>query len=129
MITPLNLVRPGPGAIALALLVLPLRLDDPAKKQGPIVVPLPGAEGGEDDPHVQMAKLFGKIERDLREIDRLLSNASAGESAAGAEEKTADAIAGIDDLLGDSERRSREVIAGIDKLFELADHAHEAGGT
>jgi hypothetical protein len=77
-----------------------------------------------------MARIFGEIEQDLREIDRLLSDACAGGSrAAGAEEKAKEAIAGIDQLLASSEKRSREVLEGIDKLFELADHAHEPGGT
>ncbi len=34
--------------------------------------------GGKEDPHQEMKRLFGKIERELREIDRLLSEASAG---------------------------------------------------
>jgi hypothetical protein len=130
MNTPMNLLRPGPGAFALALLVLPMRFDDPKKPQEDQHVPIPQLGGGEDDPHVQMAKVFVQIERDLREIDRMLSDASAGgKGAADAEKKAADAIAGIDELLANSERRSHAVLEGIDKLFELADHAHKGGGT
>lgn len=130
MKTPMNVLRPAPSALAFALLVLPMRFDDPKKPQGPQHVPIPMLEGGEDDPHVQMAKVFGQIERDLREIDRMLSDASAGGAAAAqAEKKAADAIAGIDELLANSERRSHAVLEGIDRLFELADHPHKAGGT
>ena len=126
----MNNIRPAPSALAFALLFFPMRLDDPAKPKLDLKVPLPTIEADEDDPHVQMAKVFVQIENDLREIDRLLSDASAGGAPAeDAAEKAEKAIAGIDELLAKSEKRSQAVLAGIDKLFELADHPHEAGGT
>lgn len=125
-----NDLHAAPSALAFALLLFPMRFDDPAKPKLDLKVPLPTIEAAEDDPHVEMAKIFGQIEQDLREIDRLLSDASAGGAPAeGAEEKAAKAIAGIDELLAKSEKRSQEVLAGIDKLFELADHPHSPGGT
>jgi len=132
MKTPMNASRPAPRILALALLALPLRFDDPAKPQGKPTLPIPviGGGGGENDPHVEMAKLFGKIELDLREIDKLLTDASAGGSPTSeAETRAAKAIAGIDELLKNSEQRSRDVVSGIDRLFELANHAHQPGGT
>jgi hypothetical protein len=126
----MNGFLPAPGAFAFALLLVPMRLDDPQKPKVDLKVPLPTMPSDEHDPHVEMARIFGEIEVDLREIDRLLSDASACNTpAAGAAEKAAKAIAGIDELLANSEKRSREVLAGIDKLFELADHEHSAGGT
>jgi hypothetical protein len=128
----MNALRHAPTALAFALLVLPLRADDPAKPKR-IDVPLPGAVGGEDDPHAQMAKVFVQIERDMREIDRLLSDASAGktpgQAGGAARRKAAEAIEGIDQLLRRSEQRSQEVVQGIDRLFELADHPHGEGAT
>ena len=131
MYTPMNALRPAPSAFALALLVFPMRLDDPKKPQGEQHLPIPTlGGGGEEDPHVQMAKVFVQIERDLRDIDRMLSDASAGgASASQAEAKGAAAIAGIDELLAKSERRSQAVLGEIDRLFELADHPHKGGGT
>ena len=117
-------------ALALGILALPLRADDPKRPQGRPDLPLPGVGEDTDDPHVEMARLIGKIESDLREIDRLLSEASAGGgSAARAGDKVTEAIAGIDELLAASERRGNSVVEAIDKLFELADHPHEPGGT
>ncbi|MFN0007445.1 MAG: hypothetical protein ACKVXR_06010 [Planctomycetota bacterium] len=130
MRTKMKDLRPAPSALAFALLLFPMRLDDPAKPKVDLKVPLPMVEHAADDPHAEMARIFGQIEQDLREIDRLLSDASAGgASAKGAEEKAAKAIAGIDELLAKSEKRSQAVLQGIDKLFELADHPHEPGGT
>ena len=131
MNTTMNSLQRAPGTFALALLVLPLRFDDPAKPQGKPTLPIPIVGGqGESDPHVEMAKLFGKIELDLRQIDKLLNDASAGgASTKEAEERAQQAIAGIDELLKSSEERSRAVVDGIDKLFELANHAHAPGGT
>lgn len=116
---------------ALALLALPLWADDPARPQGGRVhLPIQGADAGQDDPHKEIAKLFGKIEVELRHIDRLLSDASAGRAtAAEAEESAEKAIEGIDKILQKSEQSSRSVIEKIDKIFELANHTHGPGGT
>src|SRR5262245_43295990 len=126
----MNDPRPA-SAFALAVLAfLPARFDDPAKGQGKQTVPIPVLPGAEEDPHAQMAKVFVQIEHDLREIDRLLSDASTGESSTKeAAEKSAVAIAGIDELILNSEKKSQAVLDGIDKLFELANHSHQPGGT
>ena len=131
-------------AFVAALLFLPLRFDDPKRPQDvPVPVPGigpdvgPGAEGqaGHEDPHVEMKRLFGKIEKELREIDRLLSDASAGGAGrtgtgtGDASKKAADAIERMDELLKKSEERGKSVLAGIDRILELADHPHPPGST
>jgi hypothetical protein len=126
----MNDIRSTFGASALAALaLLTSRPDDPKHaepKQGqPIPIPLPGATGGEEDPHAEMRRLFGKIERDMREIDRLLADASSGRGAnasAQAQQKAKDAVAGIQNLLDTSEERGKSVLAGIDRILELARH-------
>lgn len=95
--------------------------------------PAPGpagtsAAGESDDPHVEMRRLMGRVERRLFEIDKLLSEA-------GASERGADAMAarGIDDASGTaalvrrSQDASRSVVHDIDRILELADHPHPPG--
>jgi hypothetical protein len=108
-----------------ALAILPARPDDPQHKPVPIPIPLPGETAQADDPHAEMRRLFGKIERDMREIDRLLADASAGGNAGAssqAKQKAADALQGIQKLLDNSEERGKSVVAGIDRILELAQH-------
>jgi hypothetical protein len=114
------------GAPALAALaILPARPDDPKHSQVPVPIPLPGVTPQGDDPHAEMRRLFGKIEHDMREIDRLLADASAGGNGnanSQAKKKAADAIQGIQKLLDNSEERGKSVVAGIDRILELAQH-------
>jgi len=57
----------------------------------------------------EMIELFGKVELRLRQIDKLLYDAAAAESApAGGE------------LLNRSRERGREVLEGIDRILEIA---------
>jgi len=67
--------------------------------------------GGQED---EMVALFAEVERRLREIDRMLYDASAGRPAEGAEES------GIDKLLRRSEEASKQVIEGIDRILQMA---------
>lgn len=114
------------GAPALAALaILPARPDDPKHTKVPLPIPLPGETAHGDDPHAEMKRLFGKIERDMREIDRLLADASAGgngNASSQAKKKAAEAIQGIQKLLDNSEERGKSVVAGIDRILELAEH-------
>ena len=108
-----------------AATVLPLRFDDPKHPHGEIPLPLPGASADANDPHAEMRRLFGKIERELRDIDRLLADASAGGSdgaSAEAKKKASDAVQGLKELLATSEERGKSVVAGIDRILELAQH-------
>ena len=116
------------------------RFDDPKPKQDS-PIPLPALEGNPNDPHVEMKKLFGKIERDLRQIDQLLADASAGpgaragagasskdaaaataKDAESAKAKSASAVEGLDKLLASSEERGKSVLESIDRILELAQH-------
>ncbi len=112
-------------ALFAAVAILPLRFDDPKHPHGEIPLPLPGASADANDPHAEMRKLFGKIERDLRDIDRLLADASAGGAdgaSAEAKKRAAVAVQGLKELLATSEERGKSVVAGIDRILELAQH-------
>ena len=107
------------------------------------------APDGKEDPHQEMKRLFGKIERELREIDRLLSEASAGprgakgtkapsespdaaaestsdDAVTDASKKASDAVSGMSELLKKSEDSGKTVLAEIDRILELAEHPHES---
>jgi hypothetical protein len=73
----------------------------------------------------EMRELFGKVERRLREIDRLLSDAGAGDTAALAGVKKA----GIDELLRTSQARQREVLEDIDRILVLARENQSRSGS
>jgi hypothetical protein len=95
---------------------------EPQKKDEhpPIVAPL---AGNADDPHQQMLKLIGEVELRLRQIDKLLTEASAAQrDASSPNVRTAE-------FVKRSQDEGRQVIEGIDKILELADHPHPAGGS
>jgi hypothetical protein len=69
-----------------------------------------------DRAQAEMRELFAKVERRLMEIDRLLSDAGAGDAPVPAGAKKS----GIDELLRNSQTREREVLEGIDRILELA---------
>jgi hypothetical protein len=119
------------NALAAALVFLPSPKDDPKHDPGHespgAPVPLPrldgGVGGGKEDPHQEMRRLFGKIEREMRQIDRLLADASAGGAQGGeAAAKTADVAEGIRRLLDTSRDQGKSVISEIDRILELARH-------
>jgi hypothetical protein len=62
----------------------------------------------------EMLRLFGQVERRMREIDRLLYDASAGRAPGKIEES------GIDKLLKRGRESSQQVLDDIDKILELA---------
>lgn len=74
------------------------------------------ALGPAGDPQAELVELFGKVENRLREIDRLLSDAGAGDARA------LDGVgaAGIDELLKKGRASSAEAVEGIDKILEIA---------
>lgn len=69
-----------------------------------------------DDPQRELVELFGKVETRLREIDRLLTDAGAGDTSALAKVGPA----GIDELLKKGQEESQATIRDIDKILELA---------
>lgn len=94
----------------------------------PIRITPPHAEGEEGDPHKEMERLMGEVERKMRRVNHLLEEASSGrpraERARGELKETIDAI---DELLRASEESSRAAVSGIDRILELADHPHSGG--
>ena len=130
--------RTAAGLAALALALAAPRAHA-QEEQGPAPAPEKPAqdEGGEDDAARQRAKeileghgqavagneaqkemieLFGKVERRLRKVDVLLSDAGAGDTS----RLSAVGAAGIEELLRDSASESRSAIAEIDKILEIA---------
>jgi len=92
-----------------------------AKPEGdhPVInVPIPQAA---NDPQQQMIKLFGEVELRLRQIDKLLSEAAAGQRGAQDATKPLDqAVAGIGALVQRTQEEGQAVVDAIDKLLELA---------
>ena len=73
-------------------------------------------ELGRDEAEAELIKLFGKVEKNLREIDRLLSDAGAGDTSA----LQKIGPSGIDDLLKKSQESGQQTAKDIDRLLELA---------
>jgi hypothetical protein len=92
------------------LLAAPFLIAVPARAQGPDIH-APG-----DPTQQQLIELFGKVETRLREIDRLLSDAGAGDTRA--LEKVGPA--GIDELLKQSRQNGEQALQDIDKILEIA---------
>ncbi len=73
-----------------------------------------------EDPHQEMERLFGRVERRQREIDEILGRAR---------EPSRGGSSDLARLLEDSQSRSHEVLKDIDRILELAGHSHPGGGT
>lgn len=71
--------------------------------------------GGMDELEAKMRELFGKVERRLREIDVLLSDASAGDTSKLTELREA----GIDDLLRASLKQGRQLQKEIQEIIDI----------
>jgi hypothetical protein len=84
-----------------------------AQDKGPTIGP-PAGPGG--DLQKELKELFGKVENRLREIDRLLSDAGAGDTTALAKVGPS----GIDELLKTSKQRGEEALKDIDRILEIA---------
>ena len=118
------------NTLLAATFFLALAADDPARSRiHPQVVPIGSASrAGQDDPHVEMKRIFGRVETQLREIDRLLSDASAGGAGTrAASDAVGKAVKGISDLIKGSQENGHSVVAGIDRILELANHPHPPG--
>jgi hypothetical protein len=91
-----------------------------------IHIPLPGAQ---DDLQQQMVKLFGEVETRLREIDKLLSEAAAGQRGAQDAQKPLEkAAAGIGALVQKTQDEGKAVVAAIDKILDLAQQQEQQQG-
>jgi hypothetical protein len=90
-------------------------------------------EAESDDPHEGMKRLMRRVEQRLFEIDKLLTNAGAGEGGsavidAAAHTKAApETITGPGALVRQSQDESRAAVRDIDRILELADHPHPPG--
>lgn len=71
---------------------------------------------GSQDPQERLRQLFAKVERELEDIDILLSDASAGDTSQLAELDNA----GIDDLLRNSVESGRQVQRDIEEIIDIA---------
>jgi hypothetical protein len=78
--------------------------------------PIPSGDTERDRAQKEIRELFDKVERRLREIDRLLSDAGAGDASALGQ----DLDSGMEGLLAGTRQRGREVVDGIDRILELA---------
>jgi len=80
-----------------------------------------------NDLHQQMLKLFGEVETRLRQIDKLLSEAAAGERGVQDAQKPLDeAAAGIGALVKRTQDEGKAVVEAIDKILELAQQEEES---
>jgi len=82
-----------------------------------------GSAGSPGGGQKEMLELFAKVERRLKEIDKLLFDASAGDVPTA---PVADA--GIDKLLEGAIQRGQEAQQGIDRILELARSMQPSGG-
>jgi len=108
-------------AIGAARAQTPQESPTPQKSQTPPTPTPPPAPTAptisqRDGVQSEMRELFAKVERRLIEIDRLLSDAGAGDAPLPSGSKKA----GIDELLRTSQTRQREVLESIDRILELA---------
>jgi hypothetical protein len=85
-----------------------------AQDKGPTIGPAAGAGG--DDMQRELKQLFGKVETKLRQIDRLLSDAGAGDTKA----LSKVGPSGIDELLKSSKKSGEEALKDIDRILEIA---------
>ncbi len=96
---------------------------DPKGAPEKLIIPSTGA----DDPHEQMEKLFGEVERKMLRVNRLLQEASAGKPRAQASGELHETIETIEKLLQQTTESSRSAVEDIDKILELANHEHSGG--
>lgn len=83
--------------------------------------PLAGESTPDDDIDAQIEKLIGDVERQLRNIDRLLENAAAGGAGAGEAAREAQATAkAMTELMKRSRAESESAVKNIDQILELA---------
>lgn len=95
-----------------ALLVLALGAPAAAQDGGPPIGPGRGPQAQQQD---DLMELFAEVERKLREIDLMLSDAGAGEIPLALPPES-----GISDLLEATQSESRSVVEGIDRILEIA---------
>jgi len=87
----------------------------PPQEKRPVREIMEGPQLGGEAAAAKMKELFGKVERRLREIDVLLSDASAGDTSKLTEVEEA----GIDELLRASLQRGRQLQKDIEEIIAI----------
>lgn len=101
--------------LCLPVAALPLRQDEAPPRR---------LSQQAEDGQAEMLRLFGEVEKQLKEIDKLLSDAAAGDT-----KKLREAgLSSMDELLRQTADNSRKVQADIDRLLELARQSGQQGG-
>ena len=101
------------ASFAVVLLALVARAQEPEKTpEKPAVPPPARIQPPLDDVQKEMLELFGKVERELRAIDKLLQEAARAPSG-----KEAGSLA---EQLRNAQASGETVKAGIDRILELA---------
>lgn len=106
------------GASALA----EASAQDPEPQEIPVPIELPALAGESQE---ELLQLFRDIEKNLRRVDVLLSDAGAGDTTSLTEVEEA----GIGRLLENSRETSRQVLADIDRLLEIAAAMGQSSGS
>lgn len=88
---------------------------EPPRKDEPVRLRPP--QNDEQEAEKEMRKLFLKVETRLREIDRLLSDAGAGDTKAFKK----DLDSGMNELLKHTQESGKEVMQDIDRILEIAE--------
>jgi hypothetical protein len=115
-------------ALVLLLAACPIALaQDPVEPEKPVIhVPLPQAQ---DDLQQQIIKLFGEVETRLREIDKLLGEAAAGQRGVQDAQKPLEkSAAGIGALVQRTQAEGKAVVEAIDKILDLAQQQAQQQG-
>jgi hypothetical protein len=101
---------------------------DVKTEQGHPLIHLPTAQDP-NDPRQQMIKLFGEVETRLRQIDKLLAEAAAGQRGVQDAQKPLEkAAAGIGALVQRTQDEGKAVVEAIDKILELAQQQQQQEG-
>lgn len=101
---------------------------DKPKEAAPEPIRIAPPAGAQGDPHQEMERLMGEVERKMRKVNRLLEEASSGRPrGAAAQGELKDTIDAIDQLLRASAESSRSAVTDIDRILELATHPHSGG--
>jgi hypothetical protein len=110
-----------PAALVAAGLLSSTRAPSTSQDDDPPVLPeelIPSQNGADE-----MLKLFHNVERNLRKIDSVLTDAGAGDTSLA---EVPDS--GLDDLLRNTRDMSQQVVADINRILEIAQNSGQGSG-